>query len=105
MLNSFWGKFGQRDDLSTTEFIFDPKKYFNLLRAIDRNVTDIHIASDRCVMVNHAPEEEFNMGNSNSNVVIAAFTTSYARLRLLKMLRKLDDRVLCYDTDSVIYVR
>ena len=30
-------------------------------------------------------------------------TTSYARLRLLKMLRQLDSRSLYFDTDSVIY--
>jgi len=39
-----------------------------------------------------------------SNNAIAAFTTSYARLRLLDMMRKLDERVLYTDTDSVIYV-
>ena len=36
--------------------------------------------------------------------MIAALTTSYARLRLLNMMRKLGDRVLYTDTDSVIYV-
>jgi len=49
------------------------------------------------------PDEEFNEGNNASNLAIAALTTSYARLRLLTMLRQLDERVLYYDTDSVIY--
>ena len=55
-------------------------------------------------MVTTSLEDDFNEGNNSSNVAIAAMTTSYARLRLLDMMRKLLDRVLCTDTDSVIYV-
>jgi len=28
MLNNFWGKYGQSDELSKTEFIHDPRKFF-----------------------------------------------------------------------------
>ena len=54
-------------------------------------------------MVTFTEEDDYNEGNSTSNLAIAALTTSYARLRLLRMLRQLDDRVLYFDTDSVIY--
>lgn len=37
------------------------------------------------------------------NVVIAAYTTAQARLRLYDFLHPLDRRVLYYDTDSIIY--
>ena len=40
----------------------------------------------------------------NRNVVIASFVTAYARLELFKVLHKLGDSVLYYDTDSVIYI-
>ena len=36
----------------------------------------------------------------NTNIYIAAFTTSSARLRLYKMLYK----VIYYDTDSIVYI-
>ncbi|CAB4015355.1 DNA polymerase [Paramuricea clavata] len=42
--------------------------------------------------------------NSKTNVVIAAFTTAYARLKLYEVLDQLNERVLYYDTDSVIFV-
>ncbi len=42
--------------------------------------------------------------NSKANVVVAAFTTAYARLKLYDLLDLLQERVLYYDTDSVIYV-
>ena len=39
----------------------------------------------------------------NSNVYIAAFTTTWARLKLWEKLHELGERVLYYDTDSIIY--
>ena len=40
----------------------------------------------------------------NTNIYIAAFTTSHARLRLYKELEKLGEQVLYHDTDSIVYV-
>ena len=40
----------------------------------------------------------------NRNVIIASFVTAYARLELFEVLHKLQDSVLYYDTDSVIFV-
>ena len=42
--------------------------------------------------------------NDKVNIVIAAFTTAYARLKLYDLLDLLQERVLYYDTDSVVYV-
>lgn len=38
-----------------------------------------------------------------TNVFIAIFTTAHARLNLFEALETLQERVLYYDTDSVIY--
>ena len=40
---------------------------------------------------------------SKVNIFIAAFTTCYARLKLYEALHTVQDQVLYYDTDSVIY--
>ena len=48
--------------------------------------------------------DKFVQPNPNTNVVIAAFTTAYARLQLYDELDMLGERVLYYDTDSVIYL-
>jgi len=39
----------------------------------------------------------------NLNIFVACFTTCWARLRLYAALEQLGERVLYYDTDSVIY--
>ena len=40
----------------------------------------------------------------NTNLYIACFTTSWARLRLYNILEKLDRNVCYCDTDSVVYM-
>ena len=40
----------------------------------------------------------------NLNVFVACFTTAWARLRLYEALPLLGERVLYYETDSVIYL-
>ena len=104
MLNSFWGKFGMRDNFCQTELVYSPKRYFDLVRSKSKVIHDVHIVTDQCVMVTFSNEDDYNEGNNTSNLAIAALTTSYAGLRLLTMLRQLGDRVLYFDTDSVIYV-
>ena len=104
MLNSFWGKFGMRDNLTKTQFVYEPKKFYRLLQSKANKIHDIHIVTEECVMVTSSHEDEYNEGNNTSNIAIAAFTTCHARLHLLAMMRKLGDRVLYADTDSVIYV-
>ncbi|KAF0047692.1 hypothetical protein F2P81_001325 [Scophthalmus maximus] len=42
--------------------------------------------------------------NKTDNVFVAAFTPAYGRLTLYSYLQQLQDRVLYFDTDSLIYV-
>jgi hypothetical protein len=58
-------------------------------------------------MISYAPKEEFAEPNDASNVIISLWTTSAARVKLLKSLQKVsctsDSTVLYMDTDSIIY--
>lgn len=47
-------------------------------------------------------EEEY-LKSFKTNVFIAVLTTAHARLKLYEALETLQERVLYYDTDSVIY--
>ena len=47
--------------------------------------------------------EENAVKGTKTNIFVAAFTTCYARLKLYKSLELLQDQVLYYDTDSVVY--
>ncbi|XP_028412509.1 uncharacterized protein LOC114535345 [Dendronephthya gigantea] len=104
MLNSFWGKFAQRPNMSKVELIADPQVYFDYLTSDEINVLDANFVNDEVIEIHYENNENFIAPNSKTNVVIAAFTTAYARLKLYDVLDQLQERVLYYDTDSVIFV-
>ena len=77
-----------------TEQITDPQVFFDYLTSDEINVLDADLVSDDLIEIRY----------KYTNVVIAAFTTAYARLKLYEVLDMLQERVLYYDTDSVIFV-
>ena len=98
------GKFAQRSNLVKTEMLYEPKRLFELLYSDEFEVCDARLINDDMMEVQFRDVEEFAEQNNKVNVVIAAFTTAYARLKLYDLLDLLQERVLYYDTDSVIYV-
>ena len=82
----------------------EPKRFFDLLNSAEFEVSNAHMVNEEMVEVHYKNVKEFAEQNSKVNVVIAAFTTAYARLKLYDLLDLLQERVLYYDTDSVIYV-
>ena len=98
------GKFAQRSNLIKTEMVTEPKELFDLLYSSEFEVTDARLVNDEMVEVHYRNVGEFEEQNNKVNIVIAAFTTAYARLKLYDLLDQLQERVLYYDTDSVIYV-
>ena len=61
-------------------------------------VHNIRLINEEVVEVSYSYEDEFADVNPNTNVVIAAFTTCHARLRLYEVMEKLDSRVMYCDT-------
>ena len=99
------GKFAQRSNLSKTEQIEDPQVFFDYLTSDEITVLDADLVSNEIMEIRYEYGDKFVQPNPNTNVVIAAFTTAYARLQLYDELDMLGERVLYYDTDSVIYLR
>jgi len=65
-------------------------------------IQSIRIVNEEMVEVVHRKTEEATI-NPNINIFITAFTTCYATLKLYEALELLGERVLYFDTDSVIY--
>ena len=82
----------------------EPKVLFHYLESDEYEVSDARLVNDETVEVHYKKKGAFAEQNDNVNIVIAAFTTAYARLKLYDLLDLLQERVLYYDTDSVIYV-
>ena len=103
MLNSFWGKFGERPNKPRTDTITSPSQLFPLLFHSHKNVSTLRICNEDILEVVSTDIDDNVVPSNKTNVFIAAFTTAWARLRLYEALDKLQQQVLYYDTDSVIY--
>lgn len=104
MLNSFWGKFGQREDKSTTSIITNPSELYNKLIDPSIEISSIIGINDNVIIVNSSSKGERSLPLKTVSLPIAIYTTMGARLLLYKILDMLTDRVLYFDTDSIIFV-
>ena len=91
MIFYFIGKFAQRSNLTKTKMVTEPKEFFDLLYSSEFEASDARLVNDGTVEVHYSNVGEFAEQNNKVNIVVAAFTTAYARLKL-------------YDMDSVIYL-
>lgn len=102
-LYSFWGRFGMRPDLMRTVLI---KSYGELVNKMFDHTIEINVVipiNDDNMLVIFREIEEIRTPDKTTNVVIAAFTTAYARMELYKYLDMLGtERVYYYDTDSLL---
>ena len=103
MLNTLWGKFGQRSNLGQVKYFTDPAAYLQLVMNGDARISNVNIVSPDMVRVRYVQEEACVDGLPNVNVVVACFTTVMARLELYKYMEQLGDRLVYFDTDSLIF--
>ena len=103
-LNSLWGKFGQRTNMNQTKYVTDPSEFYQIL--LDDTVSNLNIqfVNDDMVQMTYNFKDHFIDNSNNTNIYIACFTTSSARLMLCDKLDYLQEKVLYFDTDSVIYI-
>lgn len=102
VLNSLWGKFAQRDDLTKTTILADSTAKMKYYQRIAHGLT---VEKDSRTYGSNKELKKYTdpFGFSKKNVAVAAFVTAHARLRLWKELHRLGERVYYHDTDSVIY--
>ena len=102
-LNSFYGKFGQKTNMKRSEFIDDLGHFFKKVTDHGINLLDFHIMNEKVIMLEFKNSADFDPVNCNTNILIAAFCTCWARLELWSIMNRLGERVLYHDTDSIIF--
>ena len=65
---------------------------------------NIKLLNDNMIQLCYNYKDYYIENFHNTNILIALFTTSSARLRLYKMLDKLGRAVVYFDTDSIFYI-
>ena len=103
-LNSLWGKFGQRNNMSQTKYVTEVSEFYEILLDDKLDNVNIKFINDNMVQMTYNFKDQFVDNSNNTNIFIACFTTSHARLMLYDKLDFLEKRVIYYDTDSIIYI-
>ena len=99
-LNNICGMFTQNPYRCTKDFVAELRNFFELISNDTYNVSAVHIINDDCLYGTYKKSKEFQTPALNTNVIIASYVTTQARLELYSYL---EDCVLYCDTDSIIY--
>ena len=102
-LNSCWGKFVERLDLPRTVYVKTRDQLALLLNDVTKRILNFNLISEEFIVIEYKAQDQFLEDPAFQNVVFGIFTTSIARITLLKLLQKTDTRTIYTDTDSVIY--
>ena len=102
-LNSLWGKFGQRSNMSQTKYVTEVSEFYEILLNDKLDNINFQFINDDMVQMTYNFKDQFVDNSKNTNLYIACFTTSHARLMLYNKLDYLNEKVLYFDMDSIIY--
>ncbi len=97
----FVGQINQNSNKKQIKTITDPNEWQQMLSNDAQIISDIHCIEDNeipVLNVSYKLNQEFDDGNDSINV------TCHARLHLYSELNRLQDCVLYFDTDSIIYI-
>ena len=107
MLNSMWGKFGQRTNkIQVCEFT-DLQSLLQIMDGNPHHINFVSVLTEHRVEIHYRQVTDDRLPSIKLNIFIVAFTknTCHARLCLYKALHHLQERILYFDTDSVIYIQ
>jgi hypothetical protein len=104
--NSQWGYLALNTNKIQFKIIRDRATWVKMLEDDQHIIHNVELIESKSpyVQVFYSFNDEFHLGDNKTNVALAAFVTTYARIHLYNELFKLGDRVLYFDTDSIIYV-
>ena len=105
MANSHWGKFAQRSNKVQVSYVGDAEQYIRLMSDPSSEVHDVRYVNESFVSVHWNLKSDFDPGSPHTNVVLAAYTTANARLKLYQLAEQLGERLYYMDTDSAIYMQ
>ncbi|CAF0960601.1 unnamed protein product [Brachionus calyciflorus] len=104
LLNSFWGRFGMNTNKTQSRLISKPDEWFEMISDDQYIIHDVDLSHSNFIQVFYSIADELHDGGIHTSVTLAAFVTCHARLKLYHELKKIGDRVLYFDTDSIIYI-
>ena len=70
---------------------------------VTKVIKNFHVLNNDMIMMEYKQSKEFEELSNKTNVIISAFCSAYAHIKLWKMMNRLGNCVLYHDMDSIIY--
>jgi len=102
--NSAWGKFIQRCNMEKSMYVKSTADLATVRNDPTKRISDFHIINEEYMVLEYYDAESFEEQSTFTNEILGTFTTSLARLHLLKILQTTGRNTLYFDTDSVVFV-
>ena len=90
--------------MSQTKYITEFSEFYEILLDDKLDTLNFQFINDDMVQMTYSFKDQFVDSSKNINIYITCFTTSHARLMLYNKLDYLQEKVLFFDTDSIIYI-
>ena len=90
--------------MSQTKYITEIPEFYEILLDDKLDNINFQFINYDMVQMTYNFKDQFVDNSKNTNICITCFTTSHARLMLYNKLDYLKEKVLYFDTDSIIYV-
>ena len=102
-LNLLWDRFGMRTNMAQTKYVTEVSEFYEILLNDKLDNTNFQFINDDMVQMAYNFKDQSVDNSKNTNIYIACFTTSHARLMFYNKQDYLKEKVLYFDTDSIIY--
>ena len=89
--------------MGQTKYLTEVSEFYEILLDDKLDNTNFQFINDDMVQMTYNFKDQFVDNSKNTNIYIACFTTSHARLMLYNKLDYLKEKVLYFDRDSIIY--
>ena len=90
--------------MSQTKYVTEVSESYEILLDDKLDNISYQFINDDMVQMTYSFKDQLVDNSKNPNIYIAYFTTSHAMLMLYNKLDYLKEKVLYFDTDSIIYV-
>ena len=93
-----------RTNMSQMKYVTEVSEFYEILLDDKLDNINFQFINDDMIQMTYNFKDQFVDNSKNTNVYIVCFTTSHARLMLYEKLEYLNDKVLYFDTDSIIFI-
>ena len=90
--------------MTQSHYIYEPNEFLQYITDTTKDICDFYIINDGTAQLQWKYAAAWRPDDCCTNIFLATFTTTWARLRLYQVLDMLGEACLYFDTDSCIYV-